>query len=57
MNKFVLLIGLVLGLASCRSTKITEPVYSKVPKVQILIDSVQAAHFDFDWFSGKIAGK
>jgi hypothetical protein len=57
MNKFVLLIGLLLGLASCRSTKITEPVYTKVPKVQILIESVQSAHFNFEWFSGKIAGK
>jgi hypothetical protein len=46
-----------LGLASCRSTKITEPVYSKAPKVQVLIDSVEASHFEFDWFSGKIAGK
>ena len=53
----MLLIGLLLGLASCRSSKITETVYSKVPKVQILIDSVQSAYFDFDRFSGKIAGK
>ncbi len=57
MNKILLLIVLLLGLASCRSTKITEPVYSKVPKIQVLIDSVEASHFEFDWFSGKIAGK
>jgi len=57
MNKILLLLVLLLGLASCRSTKITEPVYSKAPKVQVLIDSVEASHFDFDWFSGKIAGK
>ena len=57
MNKTLLLIVLLMGLASCRSTKITEPVYSKVPKIQVLIDSVEASHFEFDWFSGKIAGK
>ena len=57
MNKILLLLVLFLGLASCRSSKITEPVYTKAPKVQILIDSVQTAHFDFEWFSGKIAGK
>jgi hypothetical protein len=57
MNKILLLLVLLLWLASCRSTKITEPVYSKAPKVQVLIDSVEASHFEFDWFSGKIAGK
>ena len=57
MNKVLLLIGLVLGLASCRTTKITEPVYSKAPKTRILIDSVEASRFNFDWFSSKIAGK
>jgi len=46
-----------LGLASCRSSKITEPVYTKAPRVQVLIDSVEAYHFEFDWFSGKVAGK
>jgi len=57
MNKTILLIGLLLGLASCRSSKITKPVYSKAPKAEILIDSVQAAHFNFNWMSAKISGK
>ena len=57
MNKVVLLISLLLGLASCRSSKITKPVYSKAPKAEILIDSVQAAHFNFNWMNAKISGK
>lgn len=57
MNRLILLIGLLLGLASCRSSKITEPTYSKAPKAQVLIDSVQLAHFDFDWMRAKISGK
>lgn len=57
MNKVLLLLGLVLIMASCFTTKITEPVYSKIPKTRILIDSVEASRFNFDWFSSKIAGK
>lgn len=57
MNRSILLISLILGLASCRSSKITEPVYSKAPKAETLIDSVLAAHFDFNWMSAKISGK
>jgi len=57
MNKVLLLLGLVLIMASCRTAKITEPVYSKIPKTRILIDSVEASRFNFDWFSSKIAGK
>ena len=57
MNRSILLISLLLGLASCRSSKITAPIYSKAPKAEILLDSIQAAHFDFDWMSAKISGK
>ena len=57
MNKILLLLVLFLGLASCRSSKITEPFYTKAAKASDLIDSIEASHFEFDWFSGKVAGK
>ena len=57
MNRCLLLIGLILGLASCRSSKITEPVFTKAPKAQILIDSVLNSQFEFEWLSAKISGK
>ena len=57
MNRHLLLIGLILGLASCRSSKITEPAFTKVPKPHILIDSVLNSKFEFDWLSAKISGK
>jgi len=44
-------------LTSCRSSKITTPTLSKAPKVDLLIDSVEASLFDFDWLSAKISGK
>lgn len=47
----------MLGLASCRSSKIVEPTYTKAPKPHVLIDSVERAHFDFEWVSSKISGK
>jgi hypothetical protein len=46
-----------LGLASCRSSKVTEPTYTKAPKPQELIDSVEQAHFNFEWVTAKISGK
>lgn len=57
MNRHLLLIGLILGLASCRSSKITEPAFTKAPKPYILIDSVLNSQFEFDWLSAKISGK
>lgn len=48
---------MVLGLVSCRSSKVAEPIYTKAPKAQVLIDSVKQSHFDFDWLSAKISGK
>ena len=57
MNRIVLVFGLLLALASCRSAKTVEPTFTKAPKVQILIDSVTNSHFNFDLFSSKVAGK
>jgi hypothetical protein len=57
MNRCLLLIGLIFGLASCRSSKITEPVFTKAPKAQTLIDSVLNSQFEFEWLSAKISGK
>ncbi len=57
MNRALLLIGLILGMVSCRSSKISEPVFTKAPKPQILIDSVLNSQLEFDWFSAKLSGK
>jgi hypothetical protein len=57
MNRLLLFISLALLLTSCRSSKITAPAFSKAPKANLLIDSVLASHFDFDWLSAKISGK
>lgn len=52
-----MLISLVIGLASCRSSKVLEPVYSKAPKPQVLVDSIQSSQFEIEWFSSKLSGK
>tara|TARA_B110000977_G_scaffold132003_1_gene168083 strand:- start:187 stop:999 length:813 start_codon:yes stop_codon:yes gene_type:complete len=57
MNRTLLVFSLLLSLASCRSSKVAEPAYTKSPKIQVLIDSVIDGHFEFDFFSSKIAGK
>lgn len=57
MNRILLVFSLIIGLTSCRSTKISEPVYRKAPKAQRLIKEVVASEFDYEWFSAKISGK
>jgi len=56
MNKTILLASIVLMLVSCRTTKVAKPTYSKAPKAELLIESVQSAHFDFNSMSAKISG-
>ena len=43
--------------ASCRSTKTTKTLYTRAPKAEALIESVESAHFKFNWMSAKISGK
>jgi len=43
--------------ASCRSTKTTKTLYTKAPKAEALIESVETAHFKFNWMSAKVSGK
>lgn len=57
MNRILLVFSLIIGLTSCRSTKINETVYKKAPKAQQLIQDVKAAEFDYIWLSAKISGK
>ena len=58
MNKqLVFTIFVFLMFASCRSTKTTQTLYTKAPKSEKLIESVGAAHFNFEWMSTKISGK
>ena len=58
MNKQLLCtIFAFLLFASCRSTKTTQAIYTKAPKAESLIGSVESAHFKFDWMSAKISGK
>ena len=58
MNKQLLFtIFVFLMFASCRSTKTTKTIYTKAPKAEMLIESVESAHFKFNWMSAKISGK
>ena len=58
MNKQLLFtIFVFLMFASCRSTKTIKTIYTKAPKAEVLIDSIESAHFNFDWMSAKISGK
>lgn len=43
--------------ASCHSTKTTKTLYTKAPKAEALIESVESAHFKFNWMSAKVSGK
>jgi hypothetical protein len=56
MNKSIFFALTILLLASCRSTKVVEPTFSKAPKSDLLIESVKSAHFDFNSMSAKISG-
>ena len=57
MNKLLLAFLLLLGVSSCRSSKLTAPIFTKAPKPHVLINSVNNAQFDSDLFSCKISGK
>tara|TARA_B100000963_G_scaffold146309_1_gene127439 strand:- start:190 stop:993 length:804 start_codon:yes stop_codon:yes gene_type:complete len=58
MNKqFLFTIFVFLMFASCRSTKTTKTLYTKAPKAETLIESVESAHFKFNWMSAKVSGK
>ena len=58
MNKQLLFtIFVFLMFASCRSTKTIKTIYTKAPRAEILIDSIESAHFNFNWMSAKISGK
>ena len=61
MNKqFLFTIFVFLMFASCRSTKTTKTtktLYTKAPKAEALIESVESAHFKFNWMSAKVSGK
>ena len=58
MNKQLLFtIFVFLMFASCRSAKTTKTLYTKAPRAEALIESVEYAHFNFDWMSAKISGK
>ena len=58
MNRLLLFtIFVFLMFASCRSTKTTKTLYTRAPKAEALIESVESAHFKFNWMSAKISGK
>jgi len=57
MNKQLFTIFVFLMFASCRSTKTTKTFYTKAPKAETLIESVESAHFKFNWMSAKVSGK
>ena len=58
MNKqLVSTIFVFLLFVGCRSTKTNQILYTKAPKAEKLIETVERAHFKFDWMSAKISGK
>ena len=56
-NPLLFTIFVFLMFASCRSTKTTKTLYTKAPKAEALIESVESAHFKFNWMSAKVSGK
>jgi len=56
MSKTILFLGVILMLVSCRTAELALPTYAKAPKADLLIESVQSAHFDFNSMSAKISG-
>tara|TARA_B110000444_G_scaffold92069_1_gene86999 strand:+ start:11811 stop:12611 length:801 start_codon:yes stop_codon:yes gene_type:complete len=57
MNKMLFLLFFITTLWSCRSSRVTKPLYSKAPKVEVIIEDLYSEHFDFLSMNAKISGK